>query len=243
MHVGLITYQTGHLKTWQITRKMLTKGYDITLFAFPFKARPPKTDERYQDRPSQLIDIDLNAARFVHEFSGLPSVDYINMPGWDDQYAHRLNGMRFYAPQVYLHCTAKIIPASFIKGRTILNCHPGLLPKNRGVDALKWALLTGRPLGVTLHAIDAEIDRGTILKRMTVPVFPTDELADVCQRMYDFEIDLLGNFEHHLDGERVPVGDEYPCSHVKIPLEQDQRLAEIFRENRAALVAVANESG
>ena len=62
MHVGILTYQTGHLKTWQITRSLLTKGYRITLFAFPFKLRPSQLQKnnRFKDRPDQLIDFDMD---------------------------------------------------------------------------------------------------------------------------------------------------------------------------------------
>jgi len=39
MRVGIVTYQTGHLKTWQMIRMMLTKGYRVTVHAFPFKSK------------------------------------------------------------------------------------------------------------------------------------------------------------------------------------------------------------
>lgn len=232
MHVGLITFQTGHLKTRDVARRLLDHGHRVTVFAFPFKFRPPKIGpRRYQDRPWQLVETfaDLRCA----------VIDYIHMNGWDDETAAEF----FTGCDIWLHCTAKIIPKSFIEGRTILNCHPGLLPFNRGVDAFKRSIVEKWPVGITLHVIDEEIDRGTILCPMKVPIFETDELSDVCQRMYDYEIDLLGNFEHHLEMKRKgwAVGDDHPCSHIMIPVEQDQRLAEIFRGNRAELVRLSKE--
>ena len=238
MHVGLITYQHGHRKTLEVALKLMTRGHQITLFAFPFTLRPPKPNPPYQDRPSQLMDFDVVAFCLAHQ------IGYVIVGGWDDKYARRLEhyGLECYGyfvkpPCVYLNCIAKIIPASFITGRIILNAHPGLLPQNRGVDAFKWAIVNGWPLGVTLHAIDEEIDRGTILYRRVLPVLPTDTLATVCQRAYDFECDMLANFDAHLSNaqEAWEVGDEFSISHKRIPRELDDRLEEIFLERREML--------
>jgi hypothetical protein len=233
MHVGIITYQTGHLKTWQMIRKMLTKGYRVTVYAFPFKLRTAKPGpKRYKERPDQLIDID------IPEFCRSSGVGYVSVAGWSDEFAPCIGEPGHPAsPDVYLHCIAKIVPASFVAGRKILNCHPGLLPQNRGVDAFKWSIVSKWPIGVTLHVIDPEIDRGMILSRMRVPIFSNDSLAAVCARAYEFEIDLLGNFEHHLQNlsKDWAVGDGHPCSHKLIPLEIDQNLEETFHQNRGEL--------
>jgi hypothetical protein len=169
MHVGIITYQTGHLKTWQVIRKVLTKGYRVTVYAFPFELRPPKPGPaRYKDRPDQLIDLD------VPSFCRRYGVGYVPVEGWGDEFAACIGAPgQPDSPDVYLHCIAKIVPASFIAGRTILNCHPGLLPQNRGVDAFKWSVVNKWPVGIALHVIDPEIDRGVILRRMRIPVFST----------------------------------------------------------------------
>jgi Formyl transferase len=241
VHVGIITYQTGHLKTWQLMRKMLAKRFTVTLFAFPFKARPPKRDAepRFADRPFQLLDLDVPA------FCAQHGVRYVPVDSWSDTDATRLDVLdrKGRPPVVYLDCIAKIIPPAFIAGRKILNCHPGLLPQNRGVDAFKWSIVNKWPVGVTLHVIDEQIDRGTILSRMRVPVLPNDDLATLCQRAYDFEVDLLGNFEHHLPNltYRWDVGDDYPCSHKLIPRDQDQRLEDIFAANRSELCELSSD--
>jgi phosphoribosylglycinamide formyltransferase-1 len=232
MHVGVITYQVGHLKTWQIMRKMMTKGYRVTLYAFPFKLHSRPGTERYKDRPDQLINFD------VVSFCQRYGIGYVAVDSWNDEFAHCIGepGTRD-CPEVYLHCIAKIVPASFIEGRAILNCHPGLLPQNRGVDAFKWSIVNKWPIGVALHAIDPAIDCGMILRRMRIPVFPTDTLAAVCTRAYEFEIDLLANFEHHLPNlsKSWAVGDDHPCSHKRIPAETDENLEQIFEQNREEL--------
>lgn len=238
MHVGVITYQTGHLKTWQITTKLLCKGHRVTLYAFPFFKRPQIKTRRFQDRPDQLIDLDIE--RFCSDYN----VGYVKMGGWDEEYLPQFGRPGTpEGPDIYLHCTAKIIPASFLMAHTVLNCHPGLLTHNRGLDAFKWCIVNGWPIGNTLHIIDPEIDGGCILHRMRLPIFDTDDLNTVCRRSYEFEVDLLANFESHLWKSiyKWEVGTNYLCSHKKIPVEIDENIESIFNDRRIELIALSQD--
>jgi phosphoribosylglycinamide formyltransferase-1 len=191
------------------------------LFAFPFVKRQPKDNgpAPYPDRPAQIMGFDVEAFCRRYGFG------FRAMTGWQDE-----NTVMFTGMDVWLHCTAKIVPPAFIDGRVILNVHPGLLPQNRGVDAFKWALVNGWPIGVTLHKIDEQIDRGTILYRHVVPILSDDTLPVVCERAYSFECDLLANFQDHLRWLTQPwlVGDEHPVSHKRIPAEIDAVLPKVF---------------
>lgn len=229
MHVGLITYQTGHRKTLEVTLKLRTRGHRITWYAFPFVKRAPKDNNRYPDRPVQLLDFDVEA------FCAAEDVGYRAMGGWSEEIT-RLRDDPDPA-DVYLHCTSKIVPAHFLGGRQVLNCHPGLLPRNRGVDALKWSIVKGWPIGVTLHVIDEEIDRGHILYRCRVPLLSDDTLHAVCRRAYEMECDLLANFDAHRHACPEPVGDHHPISHARIPADVDARLESVFRSNYQLEVA------
>ena len=236
MHVGIITYQTGHLKTWQLLTKLRMKSFKVSLFAFPFKHRPSKHTPHFQDRPHQLINLDIK--RFCHE----NGIQWVEMEGWR---AHHTAGLGDpldqNSPDVFLTCIAKIIPKCFLNNRIILNAHPGILPQNRGLDAFKWAVIRPQTLGITLHVIDEYIDRGTIIHRVKVPVFQEDTLKDVAHRGYEMECDLQANFEHHLcrvkDG--LTVGDKFPLSRMRIPMEMDQRIEEIFERNKKKLIELS----
>lgn len=238
MHVGIITYQTGHLKTFQLILKLLVNGHRITLFAFPFKLRPAQQQTRFNDRPFQLIDLDMP------EFCKRHGVHYVDVGGWQDGHSAALGCPGApETPAVFMTCIAKIIPAHFIKERLILNCHPGLLPQNRGVDAFKWCVVNDWPFGITLHVIDEAIDRGRILHRMRIPVLPTDTLADVSQRAYHMEVDLMAAFDRYLpnNAHNWRVDDEHPLSKNLIPPEIDARIEALFLEKRQRFVDLSSD--
>lgn len=242
MHVGLITYQRGHLKTLQMMRRLTSKGFRVTLFAFPFKLRVPDSSAPkkrvFDDRPAQLLDYDVLAYCKRH------GIGYWEVGGWADDFASGLGGPDpDDKPDVYLTCIAKIIPGAFISGRTILNCHPGLLPHNRGVDAFKWCILNGWPFGVTLHVINEKIDSGIILARLRVPVLETDTLRDVCLRAYDVEGDILANFDCVLENAKYQwiVSDEFPLSKKLIPLNADENIEQLFLNRRTEFVRLSGD--
>ena len=60
---------------------------------------------------------------------------------------------------------------SFSNG--IINFHPGVLPENRGLDNLKWAIYNNLPQGVTTHLIDENIDVEQIYKEFMIDLEDT----------------------------------------------------------------------
>lgn len=61
----------------------------------------------------------------------------------------------------------------------VLNAHPGLLPRYRGVDVIAWAVLNGDPVGVTIHKVDPGIDTGAIVLQECISREPGDDLASL----------------------------------------------------------------
>lgn len=71
----------------------------------------------------------------------------------------------------------RIIPADFIErwaGR-IVNIHPSLLPKYKGLHTQQQALDNGdRVSGATVHLVTPELDSGEILGQVEVAILPSD---------------------------------------------------------------------
>jgi phosphoribosylglycinamide formyltransferase-1 len=73
----------------------------------------------------------------------------------------------------------------------IINSHPGYLPNIRGLDALKWAILKGDPIGVTTYFIGEQVDTGIMIDRKILPLYFTDTFHSIAQRLYELEITML----------------------------------------------------
>jgi phosphoribosylglycinamide formyltransferase-1 len=57
--------------------------------------------------------------------------------------------------------------------RRILNIHPSLLPKYRGLDAVGQALAAGETtLGVSVHYVDAGLDTGEVIAQIPFTIQP-----------------------------------------------------------------------
>ena len=57
----------------------------------------------------------------------------------------------------------------------IINLHPSLLPKYKGLNAIEQAIKAGEDeTGATVHFVTEELDSGAIIKQQTVPILPGD---------------------------------------------------------------------
>ena len=79
--------------------------------------------------------------------------------------------------------------SNFKKG--VLNMHPGILPENRGLDTIKWAIEKDMPQGVTAHIIDKNIDRGLLVSMEKIKIYEDDTLLDLQIRIQNLEQKLM----------------------------------------------------
>lgn len=64
------------------------------------------------------------------------------------------------------------------------NLHASLLPKYRGAAPINWAVINGdTETGVTTFFLSHDIDTGDIIDRQTSPIYPTDCVGDVHDRL------------------------------------------------------------
>jgi phosphoribosylglycinamide formyltransferase-1 len=69
------------------------------------------------------------------------------------------------------------------RGR-ILNIHPSLLPKYRGLDTHSRAIAAGDTVsGCSVHIVTEELDAGQVLGHAEVPIEPNDTPASLEQRV------------------------------------------------------------
>lgn len=108
----------------------------------------------------------------------------------------------------------RILTADFIaewKGR-MLNIHPSLLPKYRGLHTHARALDAGETeAGCTVHEVIPDLDAGPILGQARVPVMQDDDPATLAARVLTMEHRLYPAVLHSfvLD-DRSPVSMDWP---------------------------------
>ena len=80
----------------------------------------------------------------------------------------------------------RILPAAFLErweGR-ILNIHPSLLPKYKGLGTHEAVLAAGdTTTGATVHLVTNDLDSGEVLGQVEVAVLPGDDAATLAERV------------------------------------------------------------
>lgn len=119
-----------------------------------------------------------------------------------------------------------ILPDNLLEalGNNAVNIHTSYLPWNRGADPNMWSILEGTPRGVTLHFMNAELDKGNIIAQELLPEAQSaetlastyDELDRLAKKLfksafsyYGFwpdmkkEVSAKGNYHSLADGKKI----------------------------------------
>src|SRR5215471_8451992 len=96
-----------------------------------------------------------------------------------------------------------------LKGRTlerigvpVLNVHPSLLPKFRGLNAQRQAIEAGASVtGATVHRVDAGMDTGDILLQESLSIEPGETAETLAARLLPLEHRLYVQAIQHLQEE------------------------------------------
>ena len=68
--------------------------------------------------------------------------------------------------------------------RGTFNLHAALLPQYRGAAPINWAIINGdKETGITTFFLDHDIDTGSIIQRVPVPILDTDNVEDVHDKL------------------------------------------------------------
>ena len=74
----------------------------------------------------------------------------------------------------------------------IINLHPSLLPKYKGLGAVEQALKSGdNETGCSVHWVTEHLDSGAVIKQQTVPILPGDTVESLQRAIQQAEHNLL----------------------------------------------------
>jgi phosphoribosylglycinamide formyltransferase-1 len=114
----------------------------------------------------------------------LSAQGFADRPAYDAELAALVQS---YEPRlVVLAGFMRILTASFIGafGGRILNIHPSLLPKYRGLHTHRRAIEAGDAVhGASVHFVTEELDGGPVIIQACVPVLATDTEATLSARV------------------------------------------------------------
>ena len=88
----------------------------------------------------------------------------------------------------------RVLPPEFIEAfpNKIINVHPSLLPKYKGLHAVEQALESGdTETGCTVHYVNEELDGGDIIDQSRVPICKDDTIETLTHRIQRAEYRLL----------------------------------------------------
>ena len=81
----------------------------------------------------------------------------------------------------------------------IINVHPSLLPKYKGLNAVEQAMESGdKVTGCTVHYVNEELDGGEIIKQAEVPILETDTVEQLTKRIQQEEYRILPDVINNL---------------------------------------------
>ena len=88
-------------------------------------------------------------------------------------------------------------PSSF--SAPIINVHPSLLPKYKGLNVIQRAMEAGEKFtGCTVHYVNEELDGGEIILQRKVPILPDDDIISLTKAIQRQEYALLPSAIEHV---------------------------------------------
>lgn len=118
----------------------------------------------------------------------------------------------------------RIVPADFIErwsGR-ILNIHPSLLPKYKGLNTHRQALANAdKTAGCSVHIVTAKVDDGPVLAQTEVAILPGDNEQSLTARVLIAEHQLYSRaLAAYVSRERDPAWIEQRVGEIALGLPE-----------------------
>tara|TARA_B100001094_G_C18024565_1_gene716909 strand:- start:235 stop:768 length:534 start_codon:yes stop_codon:yes gene_type:complete len=99
----------------------------------------------------------------------------------------------------------RIISPKFVEAfpNSIINIHPSLLPKYKGLHAIEQSLDSGDDVaGVTVHYVNNELDGGEIILQREIPILPDDDIVSLTKSIQRVEYSILPAAIEHVKHTR-----------------------------------------
>jgi len=224
MKIAIITYDVPHQKTQDLVGQLLLAGYnDLHFFALPFASRKARK------------------AKYIHRFnepSSLSPKDLANNTHCKYTQCKTEELCIFFAELNFdriLIAGAGLLPEKLALDFKIINSHPGYLPKVKGLDSLKWALLNEvEEIGVTTHFISDKADEGILIERRIIPLYKEDSFHSFALRQYRTEIDMLVkaiSLVSEVKPSNSLADDSYQAT-LRMPLAKEEEMIHKFNTRR-----------
>tara|TARA_R110001583_G_scaffold61412_1_gene181519 strand:+ start:41 stop:736 length:696 start_codon:yes stop_codon:yes gene_type:complete len=222
MKIGVFAYNFPHWKTQEGIHNLVVNGFkpDVILAADPIPLNFPQSKIRISPK-----DLYLTHPKKIAESY---SIDYHVIPHNSQQ---ALDLIKQYDLDLGVILGARILKPMVINGfkTGVLNMHPGILPQNRGLDNIKWAIIDDLPQGVTTHLIDGKIDRGLFIEKSTIEIYTDDTLLDIHLRIQNKEQQLMISALNTIQNVGIGSVELSEGNYYKaVPYEIEQYLMETF---------------
>ena len=84
----------------------------------------------------------------------------------------------------------------------MINVHPSLLPKYKGLRAIEQAMEAGEEFaGCTVHYVNEELDGGEIILQKEVPILPDDDIESLTKAVQRMEYSILPTAIQHVKNQ------------------------------------------
>ena len=134
------------------------------------------------DAAGLAIARDAGIATFTHSHKGLDREEFDAIIDG----ALRSAGVRYVALAGYM----RILSDSFVGGWSgrMLNIHPSLLPRHKGLDTHRRAIEAGDAEGgCSVHLVTPALDDGEVIARVAIPILPGETAATLSARVLQAE--------------------------------------------------------
>jgi phosphoribosylglycinamide formyltransferase-1 len=94
----------------------------------------------------------------------------------------------------------------------LINIHPALLPKYKGLDTHKRAIEAGdAEHGSSVHLVTSELDGGPVIAQIKLPILPSDTAETLAERTKKREHLLYPEVLRWIAEKRLTLTDGIPC--------------------------------